>query len=280
MVFTNGTLLDNNMIIEKIIDSKLLNLVISFDGSCENTYKDIRGKGIFEKIKNNIRLLNKIKEERNSGLPSISLFCTIMDRNIEELMNIVYLAKELGLICIGFQPVVTDNTDARMRGNIDANWISESRYDVLDDSINKLLEYKLTNKKNLRFISSSLTQLLLIKKYFRSSLSLSEQKCYMGLNRIIISQDRKMYFCAAESNTGEISFGDIHTDRLKDLWYSKKARIFRKSIKGCIKPCLLGGARRDDFDKLMDEFYYEFFYKTLGKFIKKDTLYKIFSKFI
>lgn len=279
LVFTNGTLLGNAKIIEKIFDSKLNDLVISIDGASENTYRDIRGEGIFEKIKNNIRLVNRIKKERKLSLPNISIYCTIMNQNIEELMDIVYMAKELELSYVGFQPVVADNTDARLRDSLDSNWVPEAKYGTLDKSIDKLLEYKLSSKENLRFISSSLTQLWLIKKYFRLDLSSSEQKCYMGLNRIVISQDAKMYFCAEDPATGEISFGDVKKDNLEDIWYSKKARLFRKSIKRCYKPCLLGGGRREEFDMLMDELFYNL-YKRAGRFIKKDLLYRLFFKFI
>ncbi len=253
LVFTNGTLLDNNEIIDKIIDSKLTDLVVSIDGACEKTYKNIRGEGILDKIKANIRLLNSRKKERGLSWPQVSIFCTIMNQNIEELADIVSLARELEVSCIGFQPVVTDNTDAMARDNLDPNWIPEHRYVTLDACVDKLVEYKLSNRDNFKFIYSNLNQLRLIKKYFRGNLR--KQKCYMGFSRIIISQDGKMYFCAAEPERGDISFGSIHTDKLRTLWYSRKARIFRQSIKKCNKPCLLSCARRDEFDRLIDNFY-------------------------
>jgi len=256
LIFTNGTLLDDAKIIDGILSSKLTDLTISMDATCEDTYKDIRGEGIFEKIKANIRLLNKIKKEKKSPLPNIGIFCTIMNQNIEELMDIVYLARELEVSCIGFQPLVIDNTDARIRDNSNPNWIPESRYDILDRSIDMLIEYKLSNLDNFRFILTNLNRIRLIKEYFRGNLY--KQNCYMGFNRIIISQDGKIYFCAQEPDKGDISFGDIQRQRLKDLWYSRKAQIFRKSIKNCIKPCLLGCAHRDDFGRFMDSVYWDF----------------------
>lgn len=268
IVTTNGTLLGDPRIIEGILESKLHNLAVSFDGACENSYKNIRGEGIFEKIKANVQLLNRIKKEKKSSLPYIHISSTIMNQNIEELIDIVYLAKELEVEGIGFQPVVMDNTNQGLRDKLDSNWIPECRYNILDESIDKLLEYKLSNKSNLRFIYSGLTQLRLAKKYFRGRPPLYKQKCYMGFSRIIISQDGKMYFCAEEPDKGEISFGDVRKDRLRDLWYSAKARVFRKNIKRCKKPCLLGCTRRSEFDSLMDSFYYEFFYKHLRRFNK------------
>lgn len=259
IVFTNGTLLDKPGMIEKICDSKLQSLGVSIDGASENTYKNIRGEGIFEKIKNNIQLVNKFKKDRGLIYPSISVACTIMNQNIQELMEIVNLARSLGADCINFQPVVMDNTDQRLRDASDSNWIPSSRYDLLDKTIDKLLEYKLANKENFKFIHSGLTQLTLIKDYFKGALSLSKQKCYVGFNRIVISQDGKLYFCAPEPRNDQISFGNIYQDRLKDLWFSGQARVFRKSIKKCSNHCLLSCTRRNEFDSFRDELYYNYF---------------------
>ncbi len=256
LVFTNGTLLGNDEIIDRILESRLEELTISIDGACENTYKNIRSEEVLGKIKSNVRLLNKIKKERSSDSPNINIFCTIMNQNIEELTDITYLAKELEAVCLGFQPVVIDNTDARMRNSLDPNWIPESRYAALDRAIDKLIEFKLSNIGNFNFILANLIQLRQIKQYFRGTLG--KQKCYVGFNRIIISQDGKMYFCAEEPDKGEISFGDIRKERLRDLWYSRRARIFRKSIKRCDKPCLLCCAHRDEFDRFIDTLYWDF----------------------
>ncbi len=265
VVVTNGTFLDNIKIINEILDSKLKYLSVSIDGACEDTYNEIRGEGIFAKINDNIRLLNKIKKERQVSFPRVFISCTIMNSNIEELIDIVYLAKELEADGINFQPVVIDNTDQKARDSSDQNWIPESRYRILDKSIDKLMEYKLSNKDNFKFILTNLNQLRRVKQYFRGGLH--KQKCYMGFNRIIISQDGKIYFCAEEPHKGEISFGDIYKEDLRSLWHSHKARIFRKSIKNCRKPCLLGCTRRNEFDSFIDGLYSDFLLSP-GQFIK------------
>ena len=244
--------MNNADIIGKIFDSGLDDLMVSIDGSCDDTFKKIRGEGVFDKILSNIGLLNSIKKNRGALSPKIIFFCTIMNQNIEELTDIVNLAKKLEASCVGFQPVVKDNTDARLRDNPDLNWVPESRYAALDHSINALVEYKLSSKENFDFIFTGVDQLQLVKNYFRGNLP--KQKCYTGFNRMIISQDGKMYFCAQEPTQGEISFGDIHKDSLRQLWYSRKAYTFRKCIKRCANPCLLGCTRRDEFDRFTEDY--------------------------
>lgn len=260
LVSTNGTLLGNPGIIEKILESGLDDLIVSIDGANENTFKKIRGEGFFEKILTNIRLLNSMKREINCFVPKIIILCTIMDQNIEELLDIVHLARRLDAACVGFQPVVKDNTDARLRDNADPNWVPESRYDTLDRSLDALIKHKLLCKENFEFIFTSVKQLEMAKKYFRGVLP--RQNCYTGFNRMIISQDGKIYFCAQEPQKGEISFGDIHRESLKDLWYSRQATIFRKSIKKCNHPCLLGCSLRDEFERVKDNFYWNFRFRS------------------
>jgi len=256
LVSTNGSLLDKTDIIEKVFDSGLDDLMVSIDGACDDTFKKIRGEGVFERILSNLKLLNSVKRNKRSTVPNIIFFCTIMNQNIEELTDIVNLARKLEASCVGFQPVVKDNTDARVRDNPDLNWVSESRYPALDRSIDALVEYKLASKENFDFIFTGVSQLQLVKSYFRGKLP--KQKCYTGFNRMIISQDGKMYFCAQEPIQGEISFGDIHKDGLRQLWYSRKAHTFRKCIKRCANPCLLGCTRRDEFDRFIEDCRWSF----------------------
>ncbi len=263
LVSTNGTLLDRLDIVDKMFASGLEDLVVSIDGACEDTFKKIRGEGIFQRILSNINLLNSKKKAKKSFLPNIVIFCTIMDHNIEELLDIVDLARKLEVACIGFQPVVSDNTDARIRDNPDSNWIPRDRYPELDRAINKLVEYKLSSKENFDFIFNGVDQLQMVKWYFRGTLP--KQKCYTGFNRMIVSQDGKMYFCAQEPMQGEISFGDIYKDSLRQLWYSRKANTFRKCIKQCANPCLLGCTRREEFDGFMNDCYRNFYFSPVSR---------------
>jgi len=259
LVSTNGSLLDNPGIIERIFDSGLDDLMVSVDGACDGTFKKIRGEGVFGKILANLSLFNNLKKNKKLPFPSVIFFCTIMNQNIEELVDIVHLARKLEASCVGFQPVVKDNTDARLRDNPDFNWVPESRYATLDRSINALVKYKLSSRENFDFIITGVNQLQLVKRYFRGTLP--KQKCYTGFNRMIISQDGKMYFCAQEPIKGEISFGDIHKDGLRQLWHSAKAHTFRECIKKCPNPCLLGCTRRDEFDRFMDSCYWDFCFR-------------------
>ncbi len=261
-ITTNGTLLDEKMI-DSILRSQLSCLNISLDGASEGVYSSIRGGGILDRIRANTKELTRTKKARASVLPKVTFLCTVMNQNIEELAEVVSLAKGLGGDAISFQPVVVDNTDQRLADSHSPNWVPPEKYPVLDASLDRLIAFKLSNEENFNFLSSSLQQLRMIKRYFRQDPSLRVKKrCYLGFSRMIVTQDAKMYFCVEGPVAGETSFGDVRRDRLSDLWRSATARRFRVNMKRCQNPCLLSCSSRvefDDFRKAIGNFFSKFF---------------------
>ena len=234
-IITNGVLL-NRDIIDKCFDSKLDCLNISIDAVSEDVFSTIRGRNVLSSIIRNVTDLNLLREEKMFSLPRISAICTIMNDNLEELLEVVYLCRELKIDNISFQPVVINNVDQSVRDFCSAVFIPPSRYITLDESIDKLIDCK---SKNPDFILNSVKHLRSIKKYFRRELySKDIRPCYAGYNRLQITQDYVVYFCIPPNNQYKTSFGDVSRDSLEDLWYSKKAKIRRKLIRKCNVPCL------------------------------------------
>lgn len=59
MVYTNDLLTKD--ICERVVDSSLDEMVISIDGASQQTYEDIRKNGDFNRLINNIHMLNELK---------------------------------------------------------------------------------------------------------------------------------------------------------------------------------------------------------------------------
>ncbi len=229
VIVTNGTLLDRYM--KKIISSKVDCLSISVDAAREETFSKIRGNKVFSKIMKNI---DKIKKKNS---PILIAVCTIMNQNVEELIDIVRLCKKKGFSKILFQPVIFDNTDQAKDKSISFN---KEKQKILEKQIENLINYK----KNEGFIGNSIKNLRDIKKYFKGELN--KANCYAGYNRIQVVQDGKIYFCVNQ-NKYEATFGDIKKQSLKELWFSKKAKEYRKIIKSCKTPCLQLCSTREEF---------------------------------
>ncbi len=258
-VVTNGTLLSRKTI-ERVFESNLSNLSISIDAAREETYRHIRGENVLQQIIDNIHSLNALKKEANRGCPSVVSVCTIMDQNLEELIDVVRLCRELGIGRIIFQPVVGDNTNQSKSDFSSPSFVRPDRYNVMEKAIDELIKYKISDKSNFEFIANSINHLRFMKKYFRGRLSARGIPCYAGFNRIQIVQEGKLYFCVNQ-DTQVSTFGDMSRDNLGALWFSREARAYRKSIKKCVSPCLQWCAYRDEFIELSDVWEKEFIFR-------------------
>jgi len=252
IIVTNGTLL-NAQNIQKCFEAGINWLSISIDAASEKAFSKIRGENALGKIINNIELFNKLKRDKKKEFPKIVTVCTIMDDNLEELLDVINLCRRLEIARIIFQPVVAFNIDQSKRDDNSSCLIPSARYKLLDSAIDKLIEYKRASLDNFNFIANNIRHLKLIKKYFDGQVKPRELPCYAGYNRLQIVQEGKIYFCVPQDKY-EASFGDIRKDTLQELWFSKEAKFRRKLIKRCNKPCLQWCAYRDEFIDLSDIF--------------------------
>ena len=74
------------------VTSGLQRIHVSIDGSNAQTYERIRVRGHWDKLLNNLRLLNRKKEELNSRLPELHIVMVLMKQNLAELPELVRLA--------------------------------------------------------------------------------------------------------------------------------------------------------------------------------------------
>jgi radical SAM protein with 4Fe4S-binding SPASM domain len=252
VVVTNGVLL-NEKAIDGCFEAGLDWLSISIDAASEQVFSHIRGAGVLDKITNNLRLLAELKNSRSRDFPKVVAVCTIMNDNLEELSDVVRLSNDLGIERVLFQPVVADNSDQTLRGANYPGSVPFGRLGVLDGAIDALLKYKKGSPPNFSFIGNSTGHLKLIKKYFRGKASPKDMPCYAGYNRLQIIQEGKVYFCVNQQKY-DTNFGDVRRDSLKSLWFSDKARSYRKLIRHCKVPCLQWCSYRDDFYELAEFF--------------------------
>lgn len=94
--YTNATLL-HPKVIERILPTAG-KINISFDGATKGTYESLRAGANFDEVVSNIKALvaaaSALPDEHR---PPIGFACTLMDRNIGELADLVDLAADLGL---------------------------------------------------------------------------------------------------------------------------------------------------------------------------------------
>lgn len=101
-VFSNGTLLTRKMS-EQLVRARLDRIFLSLHGSQKITAEHIMERSNFEKVIDNLREFQKIKDENASPLPVVEIMFVAMKRNINELPEIVLLANELGIKAVHVQ---------------------------------------------------------------------------------------------------------------------------------------------------------------------------------
>ncbi|MFH1504517.1 MAG: radical SAM protein [Candidatus Omnitrophota bacterium] len=220
---SNGALINEELAF-KIISSGLGNIAISLDGAKEDTHDFIREKGSFKKAVKAIKNLVEVKQKIKSG-PQISVWTTIMKENMDELSDIIYLVRDLGVECLVYHPVIVAQADMQNTSSSAPFWIKEEGLKFLEKQIDKIIAYKRKNG-----LVAFLHNPYLWIKYFRGNLTKKDWKCnpFAFIN---VGPDAEMRSCGA-------SFGNIKEMDMKSCLNTEEAFKARKLMKSCPKPCL------------------------------------------
>lgn len=98
---TNGKALDEHKA-EELVRSGLEELVISVDAATEATYRVNRPGGDFQKLKQNIAGLMKVRRRLNSRHPFVMINMILMDNNVGEMEEFKKIGAKLGVDKVNF----------------------------------------------------------------------------------------------------------------------------------------------------------------------------------
>jgi radical SAM protein with 4Fe4S-binding SPASM domain len=90
-IATNGTLLEDRRLVERLADYGTKNVFVSLDGSTQKTHDFIRGNGNFQ------RTIRGIENLVNNEYLHVGINTVVTRRNFDEVPAILNLAKELGV---------------------------------------------------------------------------------------------------------------------------------------------------------------------------------------
>lgn len=224
-VVSNGSLIDNPQIARRIIESGLKNIAISLDGVNPQTHDCIRGvDGAYGKTLEATGYLCREKKIRGSG-PQISVWTTIMKENVDELYEIIFLAKDLGVECLVYHPVIVIQDDMQHTIKGGHFWIKDEQIGILKQQIDKIVSYQRENG-----LVAFLHDPYLWLKYFQGTLAKKEWKCNPFVF-IDIGPDGYVRSCGP-------AFGNIKEMDLTACLETKEAKKACERMQGCQKPCL------------------------------------------
>jgi len=229
----NHTYIDTNLtLIDEKIAVKLtelpyhkLHLQISLDGATAETHDSIRGvKGCFNKIMDNIRLIHKVSQQKNTPI-HMGITFVLMRENLKEVMHLVRLAKELEMRNVSIMPAMASNVELHKRNS--KHIMNDEELGILNKLIDELIEFK---KKHGLVINPEYA-LKLYPEFFQGKVNSRSIGCYAGFMGPNICPDGEVFIC-------HYLIGNISQNSLRDIWYSKQANKVRKITDNCKSPCL------------------------------------------
>jgi len=235
-ITTNGFYIDEDMA-KRIVESRLTGIFISLDGFKEETHDYLRGiKGSYRRVMNAIELLDKHRGDDKSNRLSIGITMTIMEKNLNEVLDLAEWANNDERIndlflnaCL--QPF--DNDDYQKE------WFNSKYYNEIwpqdPNKVADILEKLALLKEKGYKICNPPEQLRLVKTYFRNPYRFihdSKIKCPRGdlAPEINAYGDINMCFCMAP-------IANIRDRKFSEAWFSQEMEKARKEINNCKKDC-------------------------------------------
>ena len=238
---TNGTLLDDKML-EGLMDKKLDMLWVSFDGTSESNFEDVREGASFNSVVENLKSLKRLNRKSNHRI-KVGIAFVVMKKNINDLGNINVLAKSVGATKISISNVLPYSREMADQMLCDLT-VTEGNIHYLPDSITvslPLIDRKeitkeplyrlLVNNKNIsvmtnrigaetskcRFIKERCTFIRWDGMVCPCMGLLHSYKTYLNSNNL-------------EREILSYALGDINSKSLKNIWDSQEYHDFREKV--------------------------------------------------
>lgn len=214
-VNSNGLLI-TDAVAERIVGSGLDMIYLSLDGGCPETNDYIRGvPGSFEKTFTAIERLQKARKDR----PKIFINCTVNNRNVGELVDLVRRARAANVDGVTIQP---------------AHNCEDMEFSLPDDLI--LSESSIPRfEEQLAILKRDYSDMFpMMDEYFaqfgtfvRDPAALYRYRCVAAYTTVQIHPNGDVYSCPVAFE----KMGSLMTSSFRDIWFSEGADDLRTSIK-------------------------------------------------
>lgn len=244
---------------ERLISAGLTRIIISLDAATPQTYQAIRRNSNFEKIKNNIRHLSKLKKQLGVPYPEIMLSMVLMKKNLNELPDFIVLASELEVKDVPIRLLVPMNQNY----TVDTSDFYFDYYEqMLDTNTNEFKEVILSAKKKALELGINLTSAdrqickILINEAVKPTgrhqgiltrlpgaeaegcpTALSpEPVCKFPWERMLVYIDGQVSCCANMlPKTDSAGFtignlGNLNAHDVEEIWNGQNAKLFRRQF--------------------------------------------------
>lgn len=192
---TNAHFLDEERA-EQTVRSGLDRLIISIDGTTQETYESYRKEGELSKVIEGTKNMVKIRNELKSKSPQIVWQFLVVKPNQHQISEVTKMARKYGVDKVAFKTaqIYDYHNGSELIPTID----KYSRYKQREDGT-----YTIKNKL--------------------------DDKCWKMWNSSVITWDGKVIPCCFDKDASH-SFGTVAADSFHDIWFSKPYDNFRNAI--------------------------------------------------
>jgi len=207
--------------LEALVKNKIGKVVLSLDGATKETYEKIRVGGKFEKVVENVKKLNTIRQKYNSPLPEFVFRFIFFKDNYQELTLYPELVNELRIT----KTVDGYDNHVELTSLLEfeqiKDWVYEPNEEIIRITNEKLNKYK------LKYAWSHPSHDPSKKRSMRECVAWAEPYIMMGgwvipCCSVLMSNKRDFL----EKN----AFGNIYKTQFREIWDSKRYRAFRKLV--------------------------------------------------
>jgi MoaA/NifB/PqqE/SkfB family radical SAM enzyme len=202
--FTTNLTILNETVAEKLINTNLDYIYVSFDGATKQTFEKLRAGACFEEVIANIKLLLKIRNEKGRSLPQVKLTATVSFDNTTEIVGLIKIAEDLNVNSININRQIIPGKE---------HW-----------------------KQQLRSVSTWKQRAKTNVPVGRMAIPLKRPQPCVALKGCYITYDGKVLPCNSliqilpRREYRRVQVGDLKQDTLKEIWFSKNYRLFRTHL--------------------------------------------------
>lgn len=246
---TNGWLVDKELA-QEIVASGLDVLNISLDGARPSTHDTLREKkGAYQRVIKALRVVKKARKKKKT--PAIYINTVIMEPNVEELVDLVELAKKEGIDSVRFQALESKQLfgDARY----DPRWFKSSLlWPKSSKKLAEILDELAQLKKRGYPIKNTFKELEDLKSYYKDPIEIAKKYefCFTGVRNFAIDEYGNVKLCF-----GMRPVGNILKQKPEEIWCGKEAKRLREEIRICQRYCrILPCNKREELSQVMSAF--------------------------
>jgi len=220
----NGSLLHIKDNVRRLVDSGIGEIQTSFDGATKDVFEKIRKRSSFERVVENLALLNAHANTMNR--PFTRMWALLQNANRHQVMDFVELAKRMQFRRLTFSLNLGGwGSDEWQEQNSQA-----TAAPLTDEEISALADIG-------RAEGIEITYWRLPDKYHAGA---PESLCPMPFQRAFVSSDLRIVPCGGIGNPNVVDFGPA--EELESMWSGARFTKFRKAhlqgrIPGFCKHC-------------------------------------------